>query len=193
MPSSSNHSVFTCRLCGHDHDAVSLARGERAQCVRCNAVLARASLFGPQAAPALAVTGLLFAVPALLLPFMTVDKFGNVRTGSFVSGLAGLRDYDMPLLSLWVLICGGLTPLLLLAALAISKWDLLRARRIGHALAHWAMPEVYVLGVLVALTRLGSLVEVEINAGFWCYTGMSVALLLAWRAFRLQPASPPVA
>ncbi|MET0261785.1 MAG: paraquat-inducible protein A [Rariglobus sp.] len=183
---SHHHTVLTCPLCGHDHALIPLARGERAKCVRCDALMASHPRGGPHTAPALALTGLLLAIPAAALPFLTVDKFGNVRSGSFVSSLEGLRDYDMSLLALWVLICGALTPLFLLAALVISRWQPERARQFGHALAHWSMPEVYVLGVLVALTRLGSIVDVEINAGFWCYVGMSVALLLAWRAFRLE-------
>ena len=80
----------------------------------------------------------------------------------------------------------GLLEFAVLTALIFSRRAPERTHRIGHALAHWAMPEVYVLGTLVALTRLGSLVEVEINAGFWSYVAMSIALLLAWRAFRLQ-------
>lgn len=179
-------TTLTCPLCTQEHALIPLASGETAKCVRCNTQLATASRFGVNAPVAFALTGLVFAVPAAFLPFMTVEKFGNVRSGNFLTSVSRLDDQGMPLLAIWVLVCGGLTPLFLLCALAFSRGASERTHRLGHVLAHWAMPEVYVLGTLVALTRLGSLVEVEINAGFWSYVATSIALLLSWRAFRLQ-------
>ena len=108
-----------------------------------------------------------------------------------MSGVNSLHAYGMPLVAIWVLLCGALVPLALLGALAIGRPHgfLLKMEA---ALAHWAMPEVYVLAVLVALTRLGTLVDVELNAGFWSYLAMSVFLMIASRAQRLNPASTPL-
>lgn len=176
----------TCRLCGCVHQPVSLAAGETARCARCNSLLAKAGRGGEHTPSALALTGLIFAVPAALLPFMTIEKIGSARSGNFLTGVASLNENGMPLLAVWVLVCGGLAPLLLLAALAAGRHYPDHAQRWGRVLAHWAMPEVYVLAVLVALTRLGRIVQVELNAGLWCYTAMSLALLAAWQAFRLS-------
>lgn len=180
-------SVLTCRFCGQAHRPVALAGGETARCVRCDAHIASASRWGGQHAPtAFALSGLAFAVPAALLPFITVEKFGNLRTGDFLASVFALEQHGMPLVAVWVLICGGLTPLLLLAGLALGRRSPASLRWIGDAFGDWAMPDVYVLAVFIALTRLGSIVDVELNAGFWSYTAMSFALLLAWRTHRLQ-------
>lgn len=179
--------VFTCRLCGQRHHSVALSARETARCVRCAARLATAPRHGPHTPFAFALAGVIFAVPAALLPFITVEKFGNVRVGDFLSSVRRLHEHDMSLLAVWVLACGGLAPLVLLVALLFSHHHAGRVRRAGETLSHWSMPEVYVLGVFIALTRLGSIVEVELNAGFWCYAAMSLALLSAWHAFRLQP------
>ncbi len=181
------HPVLTCRFCGQVHRAIPLAGGEVARCVRCAAHIASASRWGGKHAPAsFALAGIAFAVPAALLPFITVEKFGNMRTGDFLAGVFALDQHGMPLLAVWVLICGGLTPLLLLTGLALGWRNPASLRWMGGAFGDWAMPDVYVLAVFVALTRLGSIVDVELNAGFWSYTAMSFALLLAWRTHRLQ-------
>lgn len=177
---------LTCRLCGCVHQPVALAAGETARCVRCNHPLATARRGSKHAPAALAVAGLIFAAPAALLPFMTIEKYGGARSGNFLTGVASLNENGMPFLAVWVLVCGGFAPILLLAGLAASRRYPDHAQRWGRVLAHWAMPEVYVLAVLVALTRLGRIVQVELNAGLWCYTAMSLALLVAWQAFRLR-------
>ncbi len=202
---SAHPQNLTCRLCGHEHRAVPLAPGERALCVRCDTELAQGSRLGADAALAFTITGLMLALPAALLPFITAGKLGHERVGLLFTGVNGFRDNGMQLLAIWVLLCGTLVPiamLIVLAGLLVPArlgWQpvqvdlLLRA---AHALGYWAMPEVQVLAVLVALMKLGKLVHVAIGPGFWCYGAMSFALLLAWRSFEFQStvpgdASPP--
>lgn len=187
-----------CRLCGHAHRGAPLRRGQRALCVRCGTLLAKRGWFGPDTALAFAVTGAALAIPAALLPFITVDKLGREHTGLLTTGAVALWNDDMRLLAIWVVLCGLAAPALLLGTLG---WVLARARarsqepvaagawlRLVHAVEHWAMPEVHVLAVLVALIKLGSLVNVHIGPGFWCYIAMSAALLVAWRSFDLEVA-----
>jgi paraquat-inducible protein A len=179
-------SSSTCRLCGCVHQPVALAAGETARCARCNSPLAKARHGNEHAPAAFALAGLIFAAPAALLPFMTLEKLGNERSGNFLSGVTSLHENGMPVLSFWVLVCGGLAPVLLLVATLASVHYQKPVPGWTRVLAPWAMPEVYVLAMLVALTRLGQIVQVELNAGFWSYAAMSLALLAAWRALRLR-------
>ncbi|MEO7599680.1 MAG: paraquat-inducible protein A [Opitutus sp.] len=194
MPSLT--SQLACPLCGQVHRPTLLEPGQRALCVRCDAVLARGSRFGRDATLVFTLTGLILAVPALLLPFITAGKFGQSRGGLLITAVDGLWSNNMPVLGFWVLLCGAAVPILLLVILAVG----LLPPRLGwkqrphpllssaaHALSYWAIPEVQVLAVLVALMKLGALVTVTIGFGFWAYIGMSLSVLLAWRNFMLNP------
>jgi paraquat-inducible protein A len=197
-PMSSTDAHLTCRMCGQNHRLIPLAPGERAECARCGTVLARGRRSGPDAALAFAVTGLILIVPAAMLPFITAEKLGNEQIGFLFSGVRHLWENSMALLAVPVFLFGGLLPValmgILVALLAPTRFgwqspNIPWLRRMAQALGGWAMPEVQVLAVLVALMKLGSLVDLTIGAGFWCYAAMSLSLLLAWRNFELDPAA----
>ena len=186
---------LTCHLCGQEHEAVSLKAGETARCDRCSSVMARGRRLGPEAPLVFGVTGLILAFPACLLPFMGAGKLGDQRTSLLFTGVAALWDQGMRAMAVLVLFCGGVVPFALLATLAlfvtparirgllVSESDL---ARLAGLLERWAIPEVQVLAVLVALMKLGSLVKITIGAGFWCYCAMSVALLMSVRGLDMD-------
>jgi paraquat-inducible protein A len=163
-------------------------------------VLARRGWLGDDAALAFTLTGFVLAIPALMLPLVSVDKLRSERVGFLFSGAEALWRDGMPMLSIWVLLCGALAPLFLLSTLLVlllparfnSPNPLERPlRRAARALEHWSMPEVYVLAILVALTKLGTLVNVHVETGFWCYAAMTVMSFAAWRSFELEPPARP--
>ena len=190
---------LTCRLCGAEYRAVVLEPGERALCVRCATVLAQGSRLGPDTALVFSLTGLILALPASLLTFVSAGKLGAERLSSLFTGVASLWGGGMRSLAVLVLLCGGLIPLALLATLAAvhaqarlgwPKADLRPLVRFAHALGHWAIPEVQVLAVLVALMKLGSVVDVRLGPGFWCYCAMALSLLIAERSFDFDSSAP---
>ena len=167
--------------------------------MRCDGVLAQGMRSGPDSALVFSVTGLILAVPAILLPFVSAGKLGDERVSLLFTGVRRLWDGGMRSLAILVFVCGGLLPLVLLATLAILH---LPARlgwspagfgilfRTARLLEHWAIPEVQVLAVLVALMKLGSVVTVTIGPGFWCYCGMAFFLLIAERTFDFDRTIP---
>jgi paraquat-inducible protein A len=185
--------VLVCRYCGQTHRSVPLRPRQRALCTRCHSLLALGSARSGSAF-AWAVAGLALLSPALMMPFASVSKIGHDRIQHLFGGVQALWQHGLSVLSTWVFICGVVAPALLLALVAsVSVRGVLDentrrgARKLAAALEHWAMPEVQVLAVLIAMTKLGTLVNVHLGPGFWCYGAMAVALLVSWRKFELQP------
>jgi paraquat-inducible protein A len=195
------NAPLDCPLCGMGHRGIPLAPGETARCTRCDGVLAKGKRSG-EVPLVLCVTGLILAMPACFLPFISAGKLGALRVSTLLTGSGALWDNGMRALAILVLLCGALLPIFLLGVLFIlqapprlSRWiagpDLLA--RAARALELGAIPEVQVLAVLVALMKLGSLVNVRIGPGFWCYCAMSFCLLVAQRSFdhRALSVRPP--
>lgn len=141
---------------------------------------------------ACALTALILLVAAFCLPFATAVKFGEAHDGYLVSGVASLwREGDWHL-ALLVLGCGFLAPLGLTGLLCLLLGGARLARpqpalrgclRLAARLEQWSMPEVQMLGVIVAFTKLSTLVPTRPDAGLWCYGAGAFFTLLAWRGF----------
>jgi len=192
-------TLLRCPLCGQSHRALALKGGQRAICVRCGTVIAEQSRWGSNATLALTLAGLLLIIPSLMLPFVTLEKFGRERVTLVTTGFEGFWKHGFESLGVLVLLCGTLAPLALLLFLTailftegkgeFHGWNG-RLRQWAHAIEYWAMPEVQVLGVMVAFFKLGDLVNLTVGPGLWCYGAASFFTLLAWRRLHLQTMSP---
>lgn len=162
--------------------------GERAYCVDCGSPLPQPNR-RTDAALAYTATALILAVPAVQLPLVTVRKFGTEHASYLWTGVKALWQDGMPLLSVWVALCGIAVPLALLTTLVmlvyVDRADVPEPvqrvwMRAAQALQHWSMPDVQVLAVLVAFVKIGALVQVEPGLGLWFYGAMTLAMLFAW-------------
>ncbi|HEY1763308.1 MAG TPA: paraquat-inducible protein A [Opitutaceae bacterium] len=161
--------------------------------------MAKENLLGEQASMVFAITGLIFAAPSSFLPFISASKLGDVRDSLLLTGPATAWHHDMRTLAALVVLCGLLLPIVFLVSMILMHLppvnlhpsDRRLLTRVAHFLDHWAFPEVQVLAVLVALMRLGGMVEVSVGSGFWCYCAMSIFLLLSQRGFEFELAEKP--
>src|SRR6185437_5804009 len=106
-----------CHLCGQQHQAVALQRGQTARCRRCDTLLAIGPRLGPQAPFCFALTGLILAVPAVLLPLVGAEELGDKRISLLLTGVGALWEGGMRALGFLVLLCGTLLPVVMLILL----------------------------------------------------------------------------
>lgn len=189
--------ALACPWCGQLHTRVPLRPGDVSQCVRCASHLARGHASDWLVTLAWVLTGLILWVPANLVPIVAVAQFGSTRESLLFTGAISLWQHGMPAVAVLVTLAGIVAPLLLLLALAVLLAPIAlgipapRLRPLARCVRTfelWSMPEVYLLGVLVAFIKLGTVVQAEPAAGLWCHAAMSVALLVAWRRFDFDAA-----
>lgn len=141
---------------------------------------------------ALAATALIFYFAGLSLPLATAAKFGEKHTGYLFSGVASLWAEGNWHLAILVLFCGAVAPLVLTGSLCLLLVAARRGRprpglrrwlHLAARVEQWSMPEVHMLGVIVAFTKLSVLVSTKPGPGLWCYGLAAFFTLLAWQHF----------
>lgn len=166
--------------------AMPTAGGDHvALCPRCGAHLLRHHQNGLETILALACAALVLLVVANAFPVVGLNIQGQ-RIDTTVSGAAmALWRNDMPAVALLVLVTTILTPFLEMAAVVWLTLPLLRGRRppgfarVLHGLraAHpWAMVEVFILGILVALVKLAHLAEILPGPALFCFGALMLLL-----------------
>ncbi|WP_438481442.1 paraquat-inducible protein A [Oleiharenicola lentus] len=198
VPALPEHVPLACPLCGQLHTRIKLRPGDTSKCVRCDSQLARGRASNWIVTFAWVLTGLILWVPANLLPIVNVSQLGNAHRSQLITGAISLWDQGMPWVSVLVVLCGIVAPLLLLLTFGAVLVPIVFGRpsaRVRFMISWlrsfelWSIPEVYLLAVLVAFIKLSSLARAEPAAGLWCYAVMSFALLIAWRRFDIDEAA----
>jgi paraquat-inducible protein A len=206
MESAESPYYFACLDCDALYRAPVVRAGERALCPRCQANLfSRHPNFVHRAA-ALVVAAAFFFILANAFPFLILRA--NYRESYMhLSGcISGLQQQGFPVLAAMVGIFTLGAPTLLIIALLYVLVPLLRERRLRWALPfcraihearRWNMVEVFLLGVLVSLLKLGNVATLTLGPSFWAFVGLIACLIAALAAIdhtelweRLEAAQP---
>jgi paraquat-inducible protein A len=176
-----------CPDCGLAQRLPPLPPHTVAECARCGATLLRRVPGSVALALALALAAGCLLIPANLEPLMTASFRGAERQNLMITGMSALWDTGFPLLGTLVGVLTVATAILWLAALLpvlviVHRGErrpwLGRSFRYAGRLRTWNMSEVYLLGALVAYTRIQSVAIIEIAIGGWAFAGFALAVLL---------------
>ena len=187
--------MIECVDCGLSQAQPVLTVGQSAFCRRCDARLARYYTPGHQTSTALALAALALLLVANVKPFLHFAFHGRQSTAYLWSGIEMLWETSYPPLALLV---GGtviLVPLVLVGGVVFVSGSL----GLGYGPAYlgglyrwlrklrsWAMLEVFLLGVLVAVVKLGELASIGLGIGFYAFVASSLLMLGAWETLDPQ-------
>ena len=150
-------------------------------CPRCGKTINRRNTHSVVKALALSIAGLLMYLPAILLPLMTMESFGFSDSANIIDSIINFYQNGYYLVSFMVLLSAAIFPLVLLGLVFIISLQLYRHRypwylaKLFRAYLHlqeWAMVEVYLLGIMVTVIKMGSSTDISYNTGIFCFTAL---------------------
>ena len=166
----------------------ALREGQKAVCPRCAATL---ESFQPNAlnrTAAFAAASAVLFVAANWFPFLTLRAGFRESQIELWQSASGLEQQGYPYLAFAVTIFILLAPALLIAGLLYLVLPLFWDRRLAGAIPicravfwarRWNMLEVFLLGALVSLIKLGKLATLSLGVSFWAFIGLILCLTSA--------------
>lgn len=180
-----------CLDCGLAQRLPTLRHAERALCRRCGGWLARATPGALDIPAALAALALILFVMANAMPFMSFEFDGSEQTAYILTGAYSFYSHDFVMLAAVVFLASFLVPLVCMCSLlyilvplrlGFVPWQVGRVFRFTQRLRSWGMLEVYLIGVLVAVVKLGELASANPGMGFYVF----VPLVYVWTATQAE-------
>ncbi len=170
--------IVACHECDALQRIAPLSPGRCARCLSCGARLHSHPKGGLDTPLALTLGALLLFFVANIFPLLEISVQGHSRSLTFTSASWALIDEGMLplgvvvwLTSVWVpgLVIG--INLYVLGGVRLRRaWPLLRPLLVWLSLLKpWGMLDVFMLGILVAMVKLGGIAELIVGPGLYAY------------------------
>jgi paraquat-inducible protein A len=187
-------AIYACETCGLSQRVEPLAPGNSAHCIRCGSVIVSRPFGGLEVTAALTISALVLYIPANLYPILSMNIYGAYTENTVWDGVVGLMNYNEYFVAAVVFLASIVIPLLKLIGLlflVISvKWG--KGRRLRgrtqiykfiDVIGPWAMLDVFLCAILVALVKMGDLGRIIPGPGLIAFTAVVILTILASQSF----------
>ena len=198
-------ALIACHECDLLQRPTPLADHTLARCIRCDSVLYQPVDDDLDRPLAFTLAATVLFVVANAFPIVGLEVQGQTTTATLVGTAQALVQQNMRMLALLVVFTTIVVPAVQLGAMLYILVPL-RAGRIPMLLPHavralqairpWGMTEVFILGLLISLVKLGALARVVPGIGLWSFGALLFAIAAAVATFdarviwaRYRPAS----
>jgi len=188
-----SNETIACNVCGLVQRLEGLAPGHEAHCARCESILREEHPADRRViTAALSLAALFLYVPANIYPILHMQYLGKYSESTVWNGVVKLFQDGMWFVAMIVFLASIVVPLLKLLGLfllvlpirsRLGQPALTRIYKIICVIGPWAMLDVFLLSVLVALVKLGDFATVVPGPGIGAFTGVVVLTLLASSSF----------
>lgn len=204
--SGSLESLVACPQCDALHRVPDrLPHGTTAACKRCGKVLAEPRQDAFLHVLVLAGTAMILMAATVFFPFMQIEAAGLSNRVSVLDAVFAFSSAWMEPLSLAVAATIMVVPMMRFAAVIYTLWPLIGGRRpyrnamaafrIAERLRPWAMAEIFMVAVAVAMVKVAGLASIQPGPAFWSLIALVIVTVLhdnfmcrftVWRALECK-------
>lgn len=176
-----SYSVSACPGCDLLLIVPVIPDGHYLACGRCGKTISKTYHNSIDRVLILSLTGLLLYIPAMLLPLMTLSSIGLTESGNVIDTCINFFQNGYYLVALMVLVTAVIfpffklfLPFLISLCLKLNKhpaWLRPGLKLLKH-LDEWGMVEVYLLGILITLIKMGDMASITYDPGFFCFIAL---------------------
>lgn len=193
--------LIACPICDLLQRQADPPPGGRVSCARCGALLMTNRRGAFERTLVSAVSSVILMVAAVTFPFLEMSVAGLTSTASVLEVALAFKGGLVAALSVATMLLIVVIPLLRALALSYVLLPLILHRppaprserlfRLVRELKPWAMAEVFVVGVVVALVKIAGMASIGLGPAFWAligivalviYEGASLSEWTVWRA-----------
>ena len=186
--------LVACPVCGLVQREPKPSPGTHSACGRCGALLRHGTKNSLERTLAFTLAALILYVPANLYPILRMEWYGAYSENTVWAGCQKLFEDGQWLVASVVFLASIVIPLLKLLGLLflvasrrlhLRRWQREQTwvYRFLDVIGPWAMLDVFLLSVLVALVKLGQLATVLPGPGLLAFTAVVVLTILATSSF----------
>lgn len=178
---------MVCDHCDAVYRQPTFQRGSWARCVRCGTVLERMQRLDVGSMFALTLAGLIAFILANVYPIVTIQVRGAHGASTLWGSIIASWQEGIGSVAVLTALTLFFFPLIELLAAAYVLGPLARGRRpqgFGDAMRilrfarDWSMPEVFMLGVFVAMVKLGGIAQIAPGIGLWAFLALTCLITL---------------
>ena len=180
--------ILVCNQCDLLQREASLQANEKARCIGCGNILYRSQPNGLKRSLIFAITSMALFFISNAFPIVTISSQGLTNSTTLLEAVTRLMDDGIPSIAILVLITTFLMPALeifiliyLLAPLSLGRIPL--GLSVGFRLIclvkPWAMIEVFMIGLIVTITKLNALASVSPGIGLISFVLLMLSITVA--------------
>lgn len=174
------HAMVACLECDLLQEEVGLGPRGMAECARCGAQLFRSIPYSLDRTLACFIGAAIFLVIANAFPVLSLEAQGLTNSTTILGAAQALYDDNERLVAILVFMTTILLPAIEMGAMVFVLGSL-RVGYVPHTLSFvyrlveavrpWTMMQVFLIGILVSLVKLGHMATIIVGIGVYALAG----------------------